>query len=827
MPVCYRCFRNRDTTEGVCPFCGYDSESDAERFPKALPHGTPLCGIYIIRRTLGEGGFGITYLAEEHQTNRFVAIKEFFPDTMADRDRNGTNQVIPFTGERGENFAYGKETFQAEAETLEKLKSVSNIANVYRYFEENGTGYFSMEYIRGDNLTQYIENHGGKLSYEEAEKLLLPLMSAMSAVHARGIIHRDIKPDNILITEDGVPKLLDFGSARYSLGEKSRSLDVVLTYGFAPEEQYSRRGRQGAYTDVYALAATFYYAITGRTPPDSIDRIDHDDLIAPSTLGVKLTGFQEDALLKGLAVYPQERWQSMEEFRQGLLGNATAFVPEDSGNNVDNVIRDDEEHFSNSQTSSDSGNNKNQKWLFPLIAVLLVAVCFGAAFGFHLLNDNKPKPIDIEKDNQEEKEEIPEPPVLETDTVEILANGSCGNNVTWELNEDGLLTVSGTGSMYDFEYSDDDETVNTGWWDFNDKITEVSVEDGVTQIGSYAFAFCEKLESVTLGKDVKSIEHGAFGACASLKEIALPSGLEKIASLAFCYCASLKSIKIPDGVSSIEYATFAGCEKLDSVSVPGSVGFIGSDAFELCYNLSNIQLSDSTVYVEDAFEASTVVLGGKKLTDNGNTEDTGDTDDTVEERLNYFITYCDSEYFPKSAFEGFNKEASGLARNAVFAHAGRSFSDNSELQSYFSQFSWYHPSGTPSSFRSSSMNRFETVNLYRILDYETEQGYRSSQYVETYQRLLSFINNCDSRSFSRADLSGFDADMLVLARNAVYAKSGRRFNSEYLTAYYGECTTWYNPSIAPDDFNDATMLNAYQKQNRDLVIAYEQEQGYR
>lgn len=834
--VCYNCFRDRDTTEGPCPFCGYDSESNTKAFPKALPPGTPLCGIYIVRRTLGQGGFGITYLAEEHQTNRFVAIKEFFPDTMA--DRNGTNQVIPFTGVRGENFAYGKETFQAEAETLEKLKAVSNIANVYRYFEENGTGYFSMEYIRGDNLTQYVQSHGGKLSYAEAEKLLLPIMSAMSAVHARGIIHRDIKPDNILITEDGIPKLLDFGSARYSLGEKSRSLDVVLTYGFAPEEQYSRRGRQGAFTDVYALAATFYYTVTGRTPPDSIDRKDRDELIAPSTLGVKLTDFQEDALLKGLAVYPEERWQSMEEFRQGLLGNTIVSPPEDSDENTDVVIQNDDAHspeniVQGGDVQVQNKGNKKPKGLLPLVAVLLTAIVL-VAVGFHYFNPNIPEPTP-------EPEPVPEPELVSKseplgNTVEILASGSCGKNVSWELDREGLLTISGSGTMYDFDYSSDDDTVNTEWWDFREEITSVSVENGVTQIGSYAFAFCENLKNVTLGKSVKSIESGAFGVCASLSEIALPSGLEEIASMAFCYCVSLKSIKIPDGVNSIEYATFAGCEKLYSVSIPSSVGFIGSEAFELCSRLSNVQLSENTVYVEDAFDESTVVLGGMKLTnDPGNTGDTGDTEDmgyteshdTTEERLQYFISHCDSEYFPKNTFEGFDKDSSSLARNAIFAHAGRSFSDNSRLQNYFSQFSWYHPSGTPASFQSSSMNRFETVNLYRILDYETKQGYRSEQYVETYQRLLSFINNCDSRSFSRADLSGFDEDMLTLARNAIYAKSGRRFNSEYLTAYYGECTTWYNPRVSPSDFNDETMLNTYQKQNRDLVIAYEQEQGYR
>ena len=198
--------------------------------------------------------------------------------------------------------------------------------DVYSYFEENGTAYFSMEYVQGVDLKNYILQKGGKIDLDNAKRILFPIMDALYIVHQKGVIHRDIKPENIIIKNDNTPILLDFGAARYSMGEKSRSLDVLLTPGFAPREQYSRHGRQGPYTDVYALAATFYYAITGRIPPDSIDRQEADTLIWPSRLGVKITMPEERALMMALAVQPANRFQSMNAFKRAMLGETDSNV---------------------------------------------------------------------------------------------------------------------------------------------------------------------------------------------------------------------------------------------------------------------------------------------------------------------------------------------------------------------------------------------------------------------------------------------------------------------------------------------------------------------
>ena len=285
----------------------------------ALRAGAVLGGKYIIGRVLGEGGFGITYLAQDYRDKKTVALKEYFPDSLAART-DGTT-LSAFTGDREEAFLYGKECFLKEAQTLAEFIGNDSIVCVYSYFEENNTAYFAMEFIRGKSLQTYLAQQGGKISFEECKRIILPVTDALDAIHKKGIVHRDIAPDNIILTDGGGVKLIDFGAARYSLGDRSRSLDVVLKHGYAPMEQYTRRGRQGPYTDVYALCATIYKCLTGKTPPDAVDRMDEDSLIPLSVLGVKLPQQAEDALMKGLEVQYRDRYQSVKELKDDLFGD--------------------------------------------------------------------------------------------------------------------------------------------------------------------------------------------------------------------------------------------------------------------------------------------------------------------------------------------------------------------------------------------------------------------------------------------------------------------------------------------------------------------------
>lgn len=327
--LCYNCFQERETQEGPCPYCGFDLAENERKFPVALRAGTVLNDRYIVGRVLGQGGFGITYLALDTQLNAKVAIKEFMPNDIA--TRIGTTVSVAMDT-KSEEFAYGAERFQEEARTLAKFIGNPNIAAVTSYFDENDTSYFVMDYIEGISFKTYIANHGGKISVEETLNVMIPVLRALTAVHAEGFIHRDVTPDNIYITKDGMVKLLDFGSARYSIGDKSKSLDVILKVGYAPKEQYIRRSRQGPFTDVYSCAACFYAAITGFLPPESLERMDHDDLVPISQCGIDIPEYLDKAILKGLAVQPEDRFQSAAEFLDAIESQQVVEVPVSGGN---------------------------------------------------------------------------------------------------------------------------------------------------------------------------------------------------------------------------------------------------------------------------------------------------------------------------------------------------------------------------------------------------------------------------------------------------------------------------------------------------------------
>ena len=322
--LCYNCFKEIPEGNGPCPYCGFDLSENVKKYPVALEAGTVLNGRYIVGRVLGQGGFGITYLAYDQSLKARVAVKEYMPNDMA--ARVGTTVSVAMKS-RAEDFTYGMERFQEEARTLAKFMGQPNIAGVTDYFDENGTSYFVMDYIEGISFKTYIANQGGKVSVEEALDVMIPVLRALTAVHAEGFIHRDVTPDNIYITKDGNVKLLDFGSARYSLGDKSKSLDVILKVGYAPKEQYTRRGRQGPYTDVYSCAACLYAAITGYLPPESLERLDKDTLVPPSQAGVEIPLYLERAILKGLAVQPEDRFRTAGEFLEALESQEVVELP--------------------------------------------------------------------------------------------------------------------------------------------------------------------------------------------------------------------------------------------------------------------------------------------------------------------------------------------------------------------------------------------------------------------------------------------------------------------------------------------------------------------
>lgn len=296
------------------------------RSPLALDQETLLNDQFRVGRVLGVGGFGITYLAFDEVLEMGVAVKEFLPNDIAVRKSDG-NTVHPLSSGSGagggRDFEFGLERFLQEARTLAKFEAHENIVRVRTFFEENGTGYLVMNFYEGRTLGQYLEARNGFLPEEEALLIMEQVADGLAAVHAEEVLHRDIDPNNVYLADNGTVVLLDFGAARSAVGERTQSMSVVLKRGYAPHEQYHSHGDQGPWTDVYACAATLYRTLTGYKPPEAAARILDDDLAAPNELVPSLSDATNDAVLKGLAIRPDDRPQSVEDF-SALLPDPSA-----------------------------------------------------------------------------------------------------------------------------------------------------------------------------------------------------------------------------------------------------------------------------------------------------------------------------------------------------------------------------------------------------------------------------------------------------------------------------------------------------------------------
>ncbi|MDR2591047.1 MAG: InlB B-repeat-containing protein [Oscillospiraceae bacterium] len=319
--TCYGCFDEYDKKLDLCPLCGY-AEEESHTDVLHLAPGSELKGTYIIGKVLGYGGFGVTYLAWNPVLEQKVAIKEYLPSEFSTR-MPGQTQVTIFSGDKTQQFSDGVDKFVDEANKLAQFRSTDGIVRIFECFKENNTAYIVMEFLDGLTLTKYLEENG-KMPASKAIKMLTPIIQSLKAVNEHDIIHRDIAPDNIMITKDDQIKLIDFGAARFATTSHSRSLTVIIKPGYSPEEQYRSRGDHGPWTDVYAIGATLYRMITGVAPPDAMERRaffegkKKDILVPLRKYTDDISENQEIAILNAMNVRIEDRTPNAETLEQEL-----------------------------------------------------------------------------------------------------------------------------------------------------------------------------------------------------------------------------------------------------------------------------------------------------------------------------------------------------------------------------------------------------------------------------------------------------------------------------------------------------------------------------
>lgn len=309
--LCENCFSEISSEPcSVCGFCGQEHISD----PTTLASGSVLQGRYAVGRVIGKGGFGITYLAYDIKHEEKIAIKEYYPYGIALRSPETT--VVSVTSEEtADVFKKGAEKFYDEARLVAAFNGNPSIVSVYDFFYENDTVYYTMEYLEGTTLKDYVDKNG-VITAGQAVLVAEGISSALMTAHSSNILHRDISPDNIMICNDGKIKLLDFGAARQVVANASQSLSLILKQGFAPLEQYQKKGRQGPWTDIYSLGATLYYAMTKDIPDDPMSRFEDDAEYSSNKYSIYAPLWE--MIRKATMLRIEDRYNNVFEFRAEL-----------------------------------------------------------------------------------------------------------------------------------------------------------------------------------------------------------------------------------------------------------------------------------------------------------------------------------------------------------------------------------------------------------------------------------------------------------------------------------------------------------------------------
>ncbi len=354
----------------ICPNCGNDYSKN-KQFAGVLHPFTLLNNRYLIGRVLGKGGFGVTYIAKDIISNNICAVKEYMPSEYSTRS-GGTQNIVPFSDDKARFvFTHGRDKFMEEAKTLLKLRNDPIVVDILDYFTQNNTAYLVMEYLDGQDLRKMARANGGKLDPDFAKTVFVTIASSLMDIHRMNILHRDLSPENIIVTNDGRIKLIDFGAARNFVSTQNKGMSILLKPGFAPPEQYNAKGVQGPWSDVYALCATFYTLVSGKPLVDALFRYRGEQQPSLASLGCPVTKKTSDVIERGMELDYKRRYKDFKELLDDIDINVS---PEQKKRAVrqKSVQHDSQQrHYSQQCQFSQQDVKKEVKRLQPYIAAIV------------------------------------------------------------------------------------------------------------------------------------------------------------------------------------------------------------------------------------------------------------------------------------------------------------------------------------------------------------------------------------------------------------------------------------------------------------------------
>jgi serine/threonine protein kinase len=715
---------------------------------------------YMVGRSVGEGNFGVTYVGYDTRLEMKVAIKEFYPRKFASRDTNITTMVDL---KQQQNFDINalREDSINEAKNLAKLDKLEGVVEVKDYFRDNNTIYIVMEYIDGTTLKTYLANNGGKIPIAVAKQMIKPIMGSLIKVHASGMIHRDISPDNIMVTNEGKMKLIDFGTAKE---EQDNDKVLLGKGGYAPIEQYRRDGNQGPWTDVYALAATFYNCITGQRPPIAKDRLQNDTIKSPREYGIQMGDMEENALMIALSVNPDDRFQSMQALYNAFYSNQSTTQPQYTGQTQfaqqtqyqqpqyqqpqyqqpqyqqpqyqQPQYTEQPQVVQQPQQASTPQPKKSKKSSGIIAAVIVIAIIAIGAGGFMYIKNKGTGDQQEQETAQASNEENQSEASSDGESGEVTITETANKALLEEIN--GLIDEGSYSKAIDklvdnasvFE-DDEKETVDTLASNAVNGLIDSAISDADSYVSDNNYP--EALSCITNMEDnISSLQGkklvGDYADTSSLED--------KYSNVRSKYWSYLSD-------SGMKCANNGNDSEVNSMFSAADNYFDGDDYTKLKNKVyTYLVIANANSYIADGTNLSTGITYVRNLV-----EKTGyncwvieyldvmrEQDRVMNNQPNmtaridnvtngYILPDSNTATLTQNDISYLSQYELYMAYFEIYARHGRTFSD-SVVNEYFNSLSWYNGTIAPVSFDESELNEYERSNAILIYEYQRKKGYR-------------------------------------------------------------------------------------------------------